>query len=152
MQIRKIIDSDRDSLIGLVSMMISDTNKEAVSNEIVSDFYSNKSFITDVMVEDKTVCGYISYKTNPLEGSNGVIEIVFLGVSLSHRKRGIGQALVKHIENSVSKNNIRKIYIKTSPQNKTAVCFWIQQGYEFEARLKDFSLKDQDAYLLSKDI
>ena len=66
-------------------------------------------------------------------------EIVFLGISEESWKLGYGIELVRFIEEFSLKNNIRKLYVKTNPHNKKAVCFWINRDYQFEARMKNFS-------------
>lgn len=150
--IRGIQLEDRPALIGLVSMMIGDSNKDEVSNYIVDDFYNNKLFTTYVIASDDEVASYISYKREPFEGSNQVGEIVFLGTKEEHRKHGYGQALVEYIETYSRENGIRKLYVKTSPTNTRAVCFWIKNGYQFEARMKDFSCENVDAYFMGKSL
>lgn len=152
MDIRPITQDDRQDLINLVSMMIYDENRTEVAGMIVDDFYSNPLFCTYVSLENGCVNGYIAYKKEPFEGSNGVAEVVFLGVSKEFRRAGYGQRLIDFVENTAANDGIRKLYIKTSPENIRAVSFWINMGYEFEARLKDFSLPGKDAYLLGKCI
>jgi len=152
MNIRNIKDSDKQSLTKLVSMMIGDSDRDEVANEVVNDFYNNKLFVTIVTENEGKVNGYLSYKSEPFEGGNSVGEIVFLGVDNDSRKQGIGKELVTHIEHFSKEKNIRKLYVKTSPQNINAVRFWVKQGYEFEARLKDFNAEDYDAYLMGKKL
>ena len=152
MTIREICENDKQSLIKLVSMMIGNSDKEEVSNEVVDGFYSNKMFLTVVIEIDKKVKGYLSYKSEPFEGGNRVGEIVFLGVATDSRKSGYGNEMVKYIENFAYEKNINKIYIKTSPNNIKAVRFWVKQGYEFEARMKDFNGDNHDAYLMGKKL
>jgi len=148
--IREVKPQDRPVLVELVSMMIGDSNREEVANIIVDDFYTNVLFTTFVSEAEGKVTSYLSYKREPFEGSNQVGEIVFLGTKESSRKQGHGHNLVKHIEEFSKTKGIRKLYVKTSPANTRAVCFWIKNGYQFEARMKDFSCDNVDAYFLGK--
>ena len=152
MEIRKIEISDRRSLVKLVSMMIGDSNIEEVANSIVDDFYGNKLFSTFIAESNKEIQGYVAYKRESFEGANKVGEIVFLGVEECFRKQGCGRELATYVEEYAKNEGIRKLYVKTSPSNKRAVCFWIKQEYQFEARLKDFSIDDHDAYFMGKRI
>ena len=56
------------------------------------------------------------------------------------------------MEQFAKDKGMRKIYIKTNVGNKVGVCFWIMQGYMFEARLLDFTAKSYDDYYLGKEI
>ena len=150
MTIREILEHDRSSLVDLVSMMIGDSSKEEVANEIVNDFYSNKHFSTFVLEINGQIECYAAYKREPFEGSNQIGEIVFLGTKQSARKRGYGRLVVEHTEKFAREEGIRKLYVKTNPFNKKAVCFWIKNDYQFEARFKDFNCENHDAYFMGK--
>lgn len=56
------------------------------------------------------------------------------------------------MEQYAKENEIRKIYLKTGVNNKSAVCFYVMQDYKFEARMLDFGCKGHDDYYLSKEI
>ena len=150
-KIRQVISADREILKRFVSNMIGDINCEEVAAEVVEDFYSHEQYYV-LVVEEQDVQGFAVLKFEPFEGANGVAEIVWLGVGQQYRRHHVGTNLIKQIEDYATAKGVRKVYIKTSPGNKIAVCFWIIQGYRFEARLLDFGGKGFDNYLLGKDL
>ncbi|WP_304519126.1 GNAT family N-acetyltransferase [Clostridium estertheticum] len=99
-----------------------------------------------------TVVGFGVLKFDSFEGANGIVELGFLGIDKQHKRNALGTELVKYIEKYALESKIRKIYVKTSPNNNIANCFWIMQNHKFEARMRDFSFKSHDDYYLGKDI
>lgn len=89
-------------------------------------------------------------KYEPYEGANGIAEIVWLGTDENNKRKGLASRLVKYIENYSKEREIRKLYVKTSSNNKIANCFWIMQDYKFESRMLDFSMVGHDDYYLGK--
>ncbi|MCD4714379.1 MAG: GNAT family N-acetyltransferase [Clostridiales bacterium] len=152
MKIRRGKIQDKDSIRKLVEMMIGDEDKEIVSNNVVEDLFKLEHFNIFVMETMNGISGYIVIKTNPFDGGGELGEIVFLGVDENSRNLGYGIELVKFVEDFARKENIRKLYVKTNPHNKKAVCFWINRDYQFEARMKDFSKLNIDDYYLGKEL
>lgn len=148
--IREAIIEDRPSLIHFVKSMIGDTNKDEVANQVVNEFYNDKSYMVYVTELEGTVVGFAVYKRQPFDGANGVGEIVWLSTLQEHKRRGLARDLISYIERLSNDQGIRKLYVKTSPRNKVANCFWIMQGYEFEVRMRDFSGNGIDDYYLAK--
>lgn len=150
--IRRIKEDDRKALEGLVKVMLGNENVEEVAEAVVSDFYSNDIYNTFVIEVESSVKGFGVIKLNQFEGAENVGEIVWLGVNKDDKRTGLGSKLVRYIEQVAKENGMRKIYIKTNVGNKVGVCFWIMQGYMFEARLLDFTAKSYDDYYLGKEI
>jgi len=144
---------DTLSLVQLVKVMIGDQNSDDVARGIVQDFYANLQFTVFACEETSQIKGFAVLKQESFEGANGVAEIVWLGIEQKYKRQGLGTLLVHHVEQYAIENEIRKLYIKTNSSNtKDAVCFWIMQDYEFEARLLDFGWEWHDDYLLGKNL
>lgn len=60
--------------------------------------------------------------------------------------------MIEYIEEDARAKGKRKVYLKTGITNKTAVCFYIIQGYQFEARMLNFGFKGYDDYYLAKEL
>lgn len=120
--------------------------------KVVEDFFENKVYKVFVIEVESAVKGFGVVKLNEFEGAENVAEIVWLGISSDSKRKGLGDKLVKYIEDFCKENSMRKIYIKTNVDNKSGVCFWIMEGYKFEARLLDFTAKSYDDYYLGKNI
>jgi len=151
--IRTANRKDNASLEQLIRVMIGDQNADDVAREIVQDFFANSQFTVFVYEEESQVKGFVVVKQESFEGANGVAEIVWLGIEQKYKRQGLGTLLVHHVEQYAIENGIRKLYIKTnSSKSKDAICFWIMQDYEFEARLLDFGWEGHDDYLLGKNL
>jgi ribosomal protein S18 acetylase RimI-like enzyme len=119
--------------------MIGDANPQKVATSVVDDFFNSKNYKVFVIEEFGTFIGFGVLKSNPFEGANGIAEIVWLGINKDQKRKGFGCSIVKYIEQHAKQMGIRKIYVKTSTNNKSAVCFWVMQNYKFEARMLDYS-------------
>ena len=150
--IRKAIIDDKETIRQLIAMMICDNDNEKVSHEVIEDLYKFENNRIFVLEENDIVHGYIVLKINSFEGGGNLGEIVFLGVDETSRNKGFGIELVDYVETYAIKENIRKLYVKTNPDNKRAVCFWINRNYQFEARMRNFSDTNIDDYYLGKEL
>lgn len=144
--------NDRYKIEELVKVMIGDEKLDEVAKSVVDDLFINSAYRVYVIEVLSSVKGFGVMKFNPFEGGNGIAEIAWLGIDKQNKRTGFGSKLVQYMEQILKENNIRKIYVKTSMKNKSAICFWIMQDYKFEARMLDFSLKSHDDYYLGKDI
>ncbi|MSU00337.1 GNAT family N-acetyltransferase [Tissierella sp. DSM 105185] len=144
--------SDRIDIEELIKVMIGDENPNEISKLVVDDFFTNSSYHVYVIEILNVIKGFGVIKFNPFEGGNGIAEFVWLGIDKDSKRAGLGSKLVQYLEQFSRENGIRKIYVKTSVTNKSAICFWIMQDYKFEARMLDFSLKSYDDYYLGKEL
>jgi ribosomal protein S18 acetylase RimI-like enzyme len=151
-EIRFFNINDRSVIEDLVQVMIGDEKPDEVAKAVVEEFYSNNSYKVFVIEGLGLTKGFGVIKFNPFEGGNGIAEIVWLGVDKLYKRTGLGTKLVVFMEEYLKENNIRKVYVKTSTKNKSAICFWVMQNYKFEARMLNFSLKSYDDYYFGKDI
>jgi N-acetylglutamate synthase-like GNAT family acetyltransferase len=145
--------NDRYDVEKLIKVMLGDENVDEVARSLADGFFMNsESYMVYVIEVLNLVKGFCVIKFNPFEGGNGIAELVFLGIDAENKRTGLGTKLVQYIELILKENGIRKIYVKTSVRNKSAICFWIMQDYKFEARMLDFSLGSHDDYYLGKEI
>jgi ribosomal protein S18 acetylase RimI-like enzyme len=144
--------NDRYDIEKLIKVMLGDNDPDKIAKSLVDDFFISSSYMVYVVEVLNLVKGFGVVKFNPFEGGNGIAEIVFLGIDTENKRSGLGRKLVQNLEQILKNNGIRKIYVKTSVTNKSAICFWIMQNYKIEARMLDFSLKSYDDYYLGKEI
>jgi ribosomal protein S18 acetylase RimI-like enzyme len=150
--IRSAESEDKERLIEFVISMVGDSNSVEVAKNVVDDFFENKKMNTFMLEKEEKIIGFSVFKEDPFEGADNVAEIVWLKIDKPFQRKGYGNKAVEYLEKFSSKKDIRKIYVKTSSENKQAVCFWIKEGYKFETRLLDFSFEGRDDYYLSKKI
>lgn len=152
LKVRSVSFEDKVRLVQLVKTMLGGKNLDETAKLVVEDFYINTQYKVFVIEELNIVSGFGVLKFESFEGANAVAEIVWLNVDDNHKRKGYGKRLILFMEQYAKENGIRKIYLKTGIDNKSAVCFYIMQDYKFEARMLDFGCKGHDDYYLAKDI
>lgn len=152
LKVRSASCEDKATLIQLVKTMLGGENLDETAMWVVEDFFINTQYKVFVVEELNRVSGFGVLKFESFEGANAVAEIVWLKVDDNHKRKGYGKQLILFMEQYAKENAIRKIYLKTGVDNKSAVCFYIMQDYKFEARMLDFGCKGHDDYYLSKEI
>lgn len=96
------------------------------------------------------VIGAAYYAPEPF--SSHLWNLYFLGVSPAHQGSGIGAALVAHAEDSVRTRGGRVLIIETSSNDSFARTrhFYLAQGYDEEARIRQFYGADEDKVVFRK--
>jgi len=88
--------------------------------------------ITLVAEEDGGIVGFAMGRTD----ESGLSWLSFMGVSPTHRRRGIGRGLVqRYLEESMLKG-ARKVSLNTAPQLKPAVKLYVESGFMPEGFLR----------------
>ena len=96
--------------------------------------------------------GYLCYAR--IEGTDGRYELYWLAVSPSERKKHIGTNLLKHVEETIIKENGKKIILVTSSKDSylPARCLYYSMGYYCGAELKDYYEEGDDEVFFVKRI
>ena len=98
-----------------------------------------------VATDADRIAGFILTEENP-----PLAHIITLDVSASHRRQGIGSALLLESEKNVALRGVHSILLETAIDNDPAVAFWKAHGYRIEAVLKRYYLARLDAYEMRK--
>jgi ribosomal protein S18 acetylase RimI-like enzyme len=98
-----------------------------------------------VAEEQCRIAGFILAEENPPLG-----HIITLDIAESHRRKGLGSALVNAIEKNLQFRGVRSVLLETSAENQSAIAFWQHHGYRTEAVLKRYYLGRTDAYEMRK--
>jgi ribosomal-protein-alanine N-acetyltransferase len=98
-----------------------------------------------VAEEEGKIVGFIVAEENP-----PLAHIVTLDVAESHRKKGVGTALLLEMEQHFAFHHIRTVLLETSVENNAGIAFWQRHGYRTEATLKRYYLNRVDAYEMRK--
>jgi [ribosomal protein S18]-alanine N-acetyltransferase len=98
-----------------------------------------------VALEDDKIAGFIVSEENP-----PLAHIITLDVDVTHRRCGIGTALLEKLESDLAARGVRSILLETASDNEAAVAFWKRHGYRIEATLKRYYLGRIDAYEMRK--
>ncbi|MBZ5528047.1 MAG: GNAT family N-acetyltransferase [Acidobacteriia bacterium] len=98
-----------------------------------------------VAEEGRRIVGFLVAEEN-----RPLAHIITLDVEEGHRKRGVGTALLKEMEQNLAARGVQAILLEAAVNNETAVAFWRKHGYRSEAVLKRYYLGRVDAYEMRK--
>jgi [ribosomal protein S18]-alanine N-acetyltransferase len=91
------------------------------------------------------IVGFILTEENP-----PLAHVITLDVAESHRRQGVGSALLAESEKNLALRGVRTILLETATSNEAGVAFWQRHGYLIEATLKRYYLQKIDAFEMRK--
>ena len=98
-----------------------------------------------VAEEKQRIAGFILSEENPPLG-----HIITLDIAESHRRKGLGTALLGEMEKQMQFRGVRSVLLETSVENQSGIAFWEHHGYRTEAVIKRYYLGRIDAYEMRK--
>ena len=98
-----------------------------------------------VAEENKQIVGFLLAEANP-----PLAHVITLDVVESHRRTGVGTALLAEIEKHFEYHGVHSVLLETAVDNERAIAFWKHHGYRTEAVLKRYYLGRVDAYEMRK--
>jgi ribosomal-protein-alanine N-acetyltransferase len=98
-----------------------------------------------VAASDARIAGFILAEENP-----PLAHIITLDVAESHRRSGVGSALLTEIEQHFAYRGVRSVLLETAVNNEAGIAFWQRHGYRTEAVLQRYYLGRLDAYEMRK--
>ncbi len=78
--------------------------------------------------------------------------LITIDVLEAYRRRGIGTALLRAMEQKLAARGVRQIELETATDNHAAVAFWQKHGYRTVGVLKRYYSNDLDAYSMLKSL
>jgi len=98
------------------------------------------------------VLGVVDYSLAGFEGDPGVADLALLMIAAPHRKKGLGEAVVRAVEDHIrAAGHARGIESGVQVNNPGGIRFWQRMGYQIVSSARDM----QDgtvAYRLWKDL
>lgn len=114
-------------------------------------------YIVHVLEEPATgpkrmIQGYVCYGPTPL--TDGVFDLYWIAVDPKQQGQGIGQLLLRFVENEVRRQRGRMLLIETSSKESYAptIRFYERSGYEEISRIKDFYRIEDDKVVYCKKL
>jgi ribosomal protein S18 acetylase RimI-like enzyme len=104
------------------------------------------------VLDDPLVQGYVCWAPTPL--TEGVFDLYWIAVDPKRQGQGLGQMLLKFVENEVRKQSGRMLLIETSSKRSYAptVRFYQRAGYHEISRIKDFYRIEDDKVVFCKNL
>jgi ribosomal-protein-alanine N-acetyltransferase len=78
--------------------------------------------------------------------------LITIDVLAAERRRGVGTALLRAIEQAVAARGVRQVTLETATDNHAAIAFWQKHGYRTVGVLKNYYLDRLDAYSMHKPL
>lgn len=131
--IREARAGDAARILGVINT----TNKAFYEAIVPPDRYREPFLaLEDVQAESRRMTFYVFEQDDRtvgvvgLEGRTGGIGVVGrLYVLPSHQRRGVGTALLAHVEGAAKRRRLREIVVWTDPKATWAVLFYKRRGY-----------------------
>lgn len=76
--------------------------------------------------------------------------IITIDLLETHRRTGIGSALLQHAEEQMRKRGVKEVWLETATNNEAAIAFWKKHGYRTHGRLANYYPDGLDAFAMSK--
>ncbi|MGB3639322.1 MAG: GNAT family N-acetyltransferase [Rivularia sp. (in: cyanobacteria)] len=88
----------------------------------------------------------------PEQYASGVYNLYFIAVHPKHQGKGYGSAIVNHVEKTLTEKAERLLLVETSglPNFELTRKFYRKQGYEEEARIREFYKAGDDKIIFRK--
>jgi ribosomal protein S18 acetylase RimI-like enzyme len=106
------------------------------------------------VIEDAVgaVQGYVLFGPTPM--ADAVYDLYWIAVDPRRQGQGVGQLLLRFVENEVRRRDGRMLLIETSSRRSYAptVRFYRQAGYREISRIKDFYRIEDDKVVFSKSL
>lgn len=125
-QIREITPNDVASIVKLSDELGYKINEMEVTRLISAIIQDDKQWAF-VAIKNNTIVGFVHAFYALRLTTLAFIEIAGLVVSNNERSQGIGQQLVKYIEQNIAKN--LKVRIRCNNERKDAHRFYLNLGY-----------------------
>ncbi len=102
--------------------------------------------------EDGVMAGFAIVKWSEEEPGRKIAYIETIEVAPSWRGRGIGGALLRHIEDSALAVEATHIWLHVDAENSPAICLYEAQGYTCESRQEHFYPRGRAALIYAKPL
>ena len=156
LMIRELLKNDREQ----IQRILTETkhfNEEEIKIAVeLIDIYLNDANQKDYIIyvyesgDLKTAAGYICYGKRPL--TDWTYDLYWIAVDPNIHGKGIGSALVKHMEKDLKTQGGKIVLIETSgkAEYENERRFYVKNGYEVQTIIKDFYRSGDDLFVYRK--
>ena len=121
-------------------------------DDMIAPYFAgeNENWLVFEAEDSENIVGLAYYVPEPM--TNGTYNALLLAVQPEQQGRGIGAALMTHIEQTLREQNNRILLVETSglPKFERTRRFYRKIGYEEEARIRDFYAAGEDKIVFRK--
>jgi ribosomal-protein-alanine N-acetyltransferase len=141
-------EKDLESIIKLSAQVFS---KYGHYEEIVPAWFEQGAVITEVIMEKNDTLGFamLVLDRQRVIGYRAA-HLLAIGILPEHQRRGVGRALLVHMEKVAGKYNAVEINLWTAVDNEPALSFFKKAGFEIKRFESYYYPKGQGALAMSK--
>jgi ribosomal-protein-alanine N-acetyltransferase len=125
-----------------------ETLPERYNPSIFTQFYEScpEGFL--VALNNEMIIGFlIGIRTTP-----NTARILMLAIEDSHRKQGIGSALLEQFIREMKQQNVTRVELEVRTSNKSALRFYQSRGFLLQDTLQQFYQNGENAYSMRKEL
>jgi ribosomal-protein-alanine N-acetyltransferase len=100
-----------------------------------------------VALDGGKIVGFTLSEENP-----PLAHIITLDVAESHRRHGVGTALLGESEANLRFRGVRTVLLETATNNEAGIAFWERHGYRREVVLRNYYSGRLDAFEMRKKL
>ena len=143
-------EKDAEFIIQLSAQVFS---KYGEYDEIVADWFGERAVITEIVLERNNPLGFamVALEGRKVFGPRGA-HLLAIGILPEQQGRGVGTALLAHLEELVRKYKAAEIHLWTGVDNKEAISFFQKAGFTIIGSKHEYYPKGQAALALSKKL
>lgn len=121
--------------------------------EIVSAWFEQGAVITEVITEENNTLGFAMLVLDRKKVF-GLREAHLLAIAIlpEHQRRGVGRALLNHMEEVARKYNAVEMNLWTAVDNESALSFFQKAGFEIKRFESYYYPKGQAALAMTKGL
>ena len=101
-----------------------------------------------VVTADKELIGFAFVMMNP----NGAAHLTTIGIAPEHRRRGLAERLLTHIEGKLRRKDVGTIMLEVRISNYGAQQLYRRAGYHVVQRITNYYNNGEDCYLMMKSL
>lgn len=118
--------------------------------DMTAGYFSGDTDQRWIVAMMESVTGVAYYIPEPM--TEGTWNVLLIAVDPQAHGKGIGQALMRHIEAQLAGEDMRVLLVETSgtPGFERTRHFYDQLGYDREARIRDYYAADDDKVIFRK--
>jgi len=94
------------------------------------------------------MAGFVLVMNNP----NGAAHITTVGVAPEHRRRGIANMLIQHVDQLLRAKGVSTVVLEVRISNLAAQNLYISNGYYVGQRMINYYSNGEDGYLMMKSL
>ena len=149
--LRKAVESDLEAIIWLWKQNIKTVNTASDIADLFHPFaqyyFVAVSALTTADEPEETLIGFVGGAVRAGHG-----HISGIAVNPEHRRRKVGEALIKVVEHEFRTAAFDTVTLEVRVSNRDAIRFYERQGYQLAYTVKRYYADGEDAFVYAKKI